>query len=199
MILTSNRRRLARLGVGLLAAAGVVVPVVTASPAMAMCAVDTVSYSTPYAGSRVLVPTSLAAGAYQKGGTQSVSYSDGDLYSKTSGSSDTAGGSAEVGWGWGKVSATYNHTWNRSTTSTTSHTKTYTTTSPALPKKYLTRWTLYHKAWKFKVRQVVTYTNNCATKVHWRTVAMPTSSWSQTHLAWHIQYAAHPRRWYPFA
>src|SRR6201995_690094 len=94
LMITSTRRRLARLGVGLLGVSGVVLPVVTASPAMAMCAVDTVSYSTPYSGSRVIIPTSLAAGPYQKGGTQSVSYSDGDLYSKTSGSSDTAGGSA---------------------------------------------------------------------------------------------------------
>jgi hypothetical protein len=177
-----------------------VVPIaVTASPAMAMCAVDTVSYSTPYAGSRVIIPTSLAAGPYQKGGTQSVSYSDGDLYSKTTGSSDSAGGSGEVGWGWGKVSATYNHTWNRSTTYSTSHTKTYTTTSPQLPKKYLTRWTLFHKAWKFKVKQIVTYTNNCPTQIHWRTVALPTNSWSQTNLAWHIQYAAHPHRWYAWS
>jgi len=198
-MMTSTRRRLARLGVGVLAAGTVVVPVVTASPAMAMCHVDTVSYSTPYAGTRVIIPTSLAAGPYQKGGTQSVSYSDGDLYSKTTGSSDSVGGSGEVSWGWGKVSATYNHTWNRSTTYTTSHTKTYTTTSPQLPKDSLTRWTLFHKAWKFKVKQIVTYTNNCATQVHWRTAAMPTNSWSPTNLAWHIQYAAHPHRWYAWS
>jgi hypothetical protein len=196
---TFLRHQLARLGVVALVAVGLAVPAgLLASPAMAMCRVDGVVYKTPYAGSRVWIPTSLAAGPYQRGGTQSVSYTDGSLYSKTHGSSDTVGGGGKVGWGWGEVSATYNHTWSRSTTYTTSHSRTYTTTSPTLSKKYSSRWTLYHLAWKFRVKQVVSYTNGCPNTHTWRTVAVPTRGWKMSKLDWQVQRAAHPHRWHPF-
>jgi hypothetical protein len=159
-----------------------------------ICAVDTVSYSTPQKGHVVYIPTNLAAGTYQVGGTQSVSYADGDLKATTKGSSDTVGGGGGIDFKLFSASATYNHTWNRSTTVTTSHTRTYTTTSPQLPAHARTRWTLYHKGYQFPVKTIVTYTNDCPTQTFTRTVHVPTKSWAQTQWSWEVQYAAHPHQ-----
>ena len=169
---------------------------VTAAPALVlsgsgaqarMCAVDTVTYKTPKPGRTVWIPTSLAAGPWQRGGTQSVSYSDGALKAVSKGSSDTAGGGGGVNFGVWNASAKYDHTWNRSTTTTTSKTKTYTTQSPKLPTDERSRWTLYHKGYKFPVKQIITYTNNCKTQIYWRTIHVPTTSWSQANLSWEVQ------------
>jgi hypothetical protein len=152
-----------------------------------MCSVDTVTYLTPRKGVTVWIPTALAAGPWQKGGTQSVTYADGELKATSKGSSDSVGGDAGVSFAVVKASAKYDHTWNRSTTTTTSKTKSYTTHSVQLPKDERSRWTLYHKGYKFPVKQVINYTNGCDTRIIKRTVHVPTPSWTQTNLSWEVQ------------
>ena len=174
----------AALGAAPLAAVTMLAP--TAAQAR-MCAVDSVTYKTPKPGRTVWIPTALAAGPWQKGGQQSVSYSDGSLEATSKGSSDTAGGSTGVNFGVWDASAKYDHTWNRSTTTTTSKSKTSSASSPTLPKDERSRWTLYHKGFKFPVKQIVTYTNGCDTRVFWRTIHVPTTSWTQSNLSWEVQ------------
>lgn len=158
------------------------------------CMVVDTKYKTSK-GEAVWKPTGLAAGRYQKGGSQSIAYSDGTQYAKTKGSSDSVGGDAGVNFGIGSASANYNHTWNRSTTTTTSASKTYSSSSPALPKNAFTRWALYHKAYRFKTTvTVITNSSVCGIKKHSWMVVVPTKSWSDSNIHWDVQYQAHPGR-----
>lgn len=148
-------------------------------------------------GEAVWKPTGLAAGHYQRGGTQSLDYGDGKQRAKSKGSSDSVGGDAGVNFGLGSASLNYNRTWDRSTTTSTSKSKNYTTNSRQLPADAFTRWTLYHKAYRFKVTVTVTYNSSvCPTKKHRWMVVVPTKSWSEANLHWDVQYQSHPGRLY---
>ncbi|MBS43535.1 MAG: hypothetical protein CMH83_10325 [Nocardioides sp.] len=100
-------------------------------------------------GQTVWVPTSKSAGPFQFGGTQSRTQSDGKMTAKTTGSSDTIGGSGGVNLGVWQASAKYDRQWNRSTTGTTSYSSAFTTTSPTMPNKVHWRWKLYKKGYLF--------------------------------------------------
>lgn len=156
------------------------------------CDVDTTKYTTTK-GTAVWKPTNLSAGHYQRGGTQSISYSDGEQLAKTKGSSDSAGGSGGVNFGIGSASASYNHTWERSTTVSTSTERAFSSSSPQLPRDKFTRWTLYKKAYKFKTTVHVTFIGGrCDPRTHHWWVVLPTKSWSEANLHWDIQDQARP-------
>lgn len=158
------------------------------------CDVDTTKYTTTK-GTAVWKPTNLSAGHYQRGGTQSMTYADGEQLAKTKGSSDSVGGDGGVNIGLVQASASYNHTWERSTTTSTSTERSYTTNSRQLPRNKFTRWTLYKKAYLFKTTVRVTFIGDrCAPRSHsWR-VVLPTKSWSDANLHWDVQDQAHPKK-----
>jgi hypothetical protein len=145
-------------------------------------------------GTRLWVPSSRSAGPFQFGGSQSISYSDGELTAKTKGSADTVGGTGGVNIGIAQASATYNHQWNRSTTRTTSFSKTFTTSSPNMARDVNWRWRLYTIGYRFVVSKW------CHIPAPWidagtwyikRKVIVPTSS----HLfTFHVE-TYHHRNW----
>lgn len=158
------------------AAAVVAVGLTAAAPASAICRVETVSYSTPERGRVVWIPTSLAAVWGSGGDTQTRSIDQGTSTSSTHGSSDTVGGGAEVGFKLVKVSAKYDHTWDRSTTTGLSYSSSwsYEVHLPAAARRARAR--LYHKGFMFHFKQFVTYTNGCPTKVFKHVAILPTRS-----------------------
>lgn len=102
-------------------------------------------------GTKVWMPSSRSAGPFQFGGSQSISYADGQMTAKTTGSADTVGGTGGVNVGVFQASATYNRQWNRSTTRTTSFSKTFTTNSPTMPRDVNWRWRLYTTGFRFVI------------------------------------------------
>lgn len=101
-------------------------------------------------GQTVWVPSSLVAGPFQWGGSQSITVSDGRQTATTKGSADTVGGSTSVKFGVAEASARYDHQWNRSTTDTTTYSHTFTTQSPRKPESVHWRWRLYQRGHLFK-------------------------------------------------
>lgn len=104
-------------------------------------------------GERVWIPSSRSAGPFQFGGSQSISYADGTLTAKTTGSADTLGGTGGVNVGIYQASGTYNHQWNRSTTKSTSFSRTFTTNSPTMSRDVNWRWRLYTAGYRFVIKK----------------------------------------------
>jgi hypothetical protein len=183
-----TKLRLAAAGLTVaMTTAAVVVPLtaVSADAQARTCAVDTVVYKTPKKGRVVWIPTNQY-GAWQVGGTQGRSYSQGEATARSKGSSDTVGGSAGGDIKLVSVSAKYDHTWNRSTTRTVSWTKGYSFTLN-LPDGKRSRTRLYHKGFKFPVKQIITYTNNCETKIFWHSAVLPTKRNTAAHYLWAVE------------
>jgi hypothetical protein len=171
------------------AAAAVTTPALTAAgPAKAearMCAVDTVVYKTPEKGRLVWIPTNVYD-MWQDGGTQTRSFSDGQSTATSKGSSHTIGGSGGVDVKLVKVSAKYDYTWSRNTTNTVSWTKGYSY-SFNLPAGETSRTRLYRKGFRFPVKQIVTYTNNCDTKIFWHRAIVPTAATKLANYKWAVE------------
>ena len=150
-----------------------------------MCDVDSVTYKTPEDGRTVWIPTNIAE-PWQRGGTQSRTYSEGQAESTSKGSSHTVGGSGGFDVKLVSVSAKYDYTWNRSTQRTITWTQAHSFTLN-LPKGETSRSRLYHKGRKFPVKQIVNYTNNCETKIFWHSAVVPTSKNTSAHYMWAVE------------
>lgn len=182
--------RLRAAAVAATAAATVVTaPALTASSGAAagarMCAVDSVVYKTPEKGRLVWIPTNVYD-MWQDGGTQTRSFSDGESKATSKGSSHTVGGSGGVDVKLVKVSAKYDYTWSRNTTNTVSWTRGYSY-SFDLPSGETSRVRLYRKGFRFPVKQIVTYTNNCDTKVFWHRAVVPTAATKLANYKWAVE------------
>jgi hypothetical protein len=183
----------AAAGIGLSLAAGVlaIAPLAaTSAPAQAkICKVDHVFYKAPAKGSGVWIPTSLFATWQKGGGEQSRTSEQGADSSKTTGSSDSVGGEAGASFGFGSASASYNHTWDRSTTYSTSYSSSWSYTLN-LPKAK-SRSRLYKKGFEFPIVQHTVYTNGCDTRVtKWSVVAPVEKNGSGTYL-WAVETYKH--------
>ena len=145
-------------------------------------------------GDKVWIPSSRSAGPFQFGGSQSISYSDGTLTAKTTGSANTVGGTGGVNVGIYQASATYNHQWNKSTTRSTSFSQTFTTTSPTMSRRVNWRWRLYTTGYRFVI------TKTCHIPAPWidagtwyvkREIIVPVNSNTHT---FHVE-TYHHRNW----
>jgi hypothetical protein len=139
------------------------------------CVLDHTYVKKTYQGSKVWIPTSLfpVGKDFQDPGTLTVSRSDGQMYAKMKGSSDTAGGGGGVNIGVAQVSAKYDHTWNRSTTTTDSWTTSYSRTLSSVE---VFRLRVYRSGFKFKYVAVAVYTpghDNCPDRVYTKTAVLP--------------------------
>lgn len=113
-------------------------------------------------GQAVWIPSSRSAGPFQWGGSQSLSYADGELNATTKGHTNTLGGSAAANFGIYKAEVKYDHQWQRSTTVTNSFTSTFTTNSGSVSRNVHWRWRMYHKGWMFVATRVVQNPAPCA-------------------------------------
>lgn len=168
-----------------LAASMAVVPGLGLAPAHALCDVESVVYKTPEQGRLVWIPTNVFD-MWQEGGTQTRSFSEGESTATSKGSSHTVGGSGGVDVKIVKVSAKYDYTWSRNTTNTVSWTKGYSY-SFDLPEGKTSRTRLYRKGFRFPVKQIVTYTNNCETKIFWHKAIVPTAATKLANYKWAVE------------
>lgn len=163
-----------------------IVPGVTVGAANAkMCDVESIVYKTPEQGRLVWIPTNVFD-MWQEGGTQTRTFSEGESTATSKGSSHTVGGSGGVDVKIVKVSAKYDYTWSRNTTNTVSWTKGYSY-SFDLPAGKTARTRLYRKGYQFPVKQIVTYTNNCETKIFWHRTVVPTAATKLANYKWAVE------------
>ena len=149
-----------------------------APSAFAACAVEGTSYSTPYRGRQVWIPTSTYSD-WKKGGSITRTVSDGESTSKTTGSSHSVGADGKVGGKIGPIGAEltvkYNYTWSKSTTTGTSVTRSWSY-SFKVPTDSLYRARAYKKGWIYKYKRTIYYTNGCDPQVRWFFGAAPVKS-----------------------
>ena len=145
------------------------------APAWASCAVDHISYSTPYTGRQVWIPTSTFSD-WKKGGRITRRESDGRSTSSTVGSvhditvEGKAGG--KIGPVGVEVTTKYNYTHSKSTTTRSSITRGWDY-SFAVPSDALYRARAYKKGWIFKYKRTTYYTNACPSQSKWYFAAAP--------------------------
>ncbi|GAA1931882.1 hypothetical protein [Nocardioides marmoribigeumensis] len=151
--------------------------------AWAACAEEGHSYSTPYRGRQVWVPTSTFSD-WKKGGTITRTVSDGETTSKTTGSTHSIGVDGKVGGKIGPIGAEvtvkYNYTHSASTTTGTSVTRSWSY-SFKVPTDALYRARAYKKGWVYKYKRTIFYTNGCDPQVKWFYGAAPVKSNSGTY------------------
>lgn len=159
------------MGTSSLAALGVA----TAPAAHAACAVDHISYSTPYKGRRVWIPTSTFSD-WKKGGRITRRETDGRSTAKTTGSvhdvtvQGKAGG--KIGPVGVEVTTTYNYKHSQETTTRTSITRGWDY-SFKVPTDALYRARAYKRGWIFKYKRTIFYTNACKSQTKWFFAAAP--------------------------
>jgi hypothetical protein len=149
--------------------------VATAPASWAICAQDGVSYSTPYRGRQVWIPTSTFSD-WKKGGSITRTVSDGESTSRTKGSSHSVGADGKVGGKIGPIGAEvtlkYNYTWSKSTTTGSTITRSWSYNFP-VPNDGLYRARAYKKGWIYKYKRTIYYTNGCDPQVRWFYGAAP--------------------------
>ena len=186
---THGRRLLAA---GALAAT-TLAPVLVATPAGAtstggttaarMCVHDHAFIKSTEKGAAVWIPTSKHFSSpsnpsgWQQGGSQGYSESDGAQTAKTKGSADTAEGGGSISIGIADVSGKYNHQWNRSTTTGSSQTKTWTQ-SVNLPGDKVSRMRIYQAGFRFRFTYVVVNDGGptCKNQTYTHTAVLPTKN-----------------------
>ena len=185
-MLFSHKRLMSAATSLLLGASLAIVPGLAGGAANAkICDVESVVYKTPEQGRLVWIPTNVFD-MWQEGGTQTRSFSEGESTATSKGSSHTVGGSGGVDVKIVKVSAKYDYTWSRNTTNTVSWTKGYSY-SFDLPEGKTARTRLYRKGFRFPVKQIVTYTNNCETKIFWHKAIVPTAATKLANYKWAVE------------
>ena len=170
-----SRRARAALALALSTGTLTAVGIAGAPSSWAACAEEGHSYSTPYRGRQVWVPTSTFSD-WKKGGTITRTVSDGESTSKTTGSTHSIGVDGKVGGKIGPIGAEvtvkYNYTHSSSTTTGTSITRSWAY-SFNVPSDTLYRARAYKKGWIYKYKRTIYYTNGCKPQVKWFFGAAP--------------------------
>lgn len=140
--------------------------------AHAICDVDTTFVKKTTKGTKVWIPSNgfPAGKGWQQGGTISINTSSSTSKAKSKGSADTVGGGGGLNIGIGSVSAKYDHTWNRSTTKTSTYGTSETRT---LGQKGRWRPRLYAPGYRFTATTVTTYFGGCPSTVTKAKVLLP--------------------------
>jgi hypothetical protein len=125
---------------------------VVSSASAAGCHRDGVSYKILGSGYKVWIGTNVysiwTAGPATIGRTVSKA--------ATAGSSHSSSDTVEGGISYGVVSAKYNHTWSRSTTTSSTRTSAWTY-NITIPKGMTARARVFRTGWNFPARKTVTY------------------------------------------
>ncbi|WP_068117816.1 hypothetical protein [Nocardioides massiliensis] len=109
-------------------------------------------------GRGVWIPSSLAGPWTAGEGSVSISWTEGKDYSQARGSSRAVGGEGKLKLPLGEASATYNHQWNKNTTTTTRRTTTVNRTW-TIPKKGKHRIRWYQRGREFRATRYIFYVN----------------------------------------
>lgn len=178
-----SRRLRTTLALALSTSSLTAVGIAGAPAALAACAVDHISVSTPYRGRQVWIPTSTYSD-WKKGGTITRTESDGETTAKTTGSSHSVGADGKIGGKIGPIGAEvtikYNYTHSASTTTGTTVTRSWAYTFD-VPSDTLYRARAYKKGWMFKYKRTISYTNACPSKTTWYFGATPVKANSGTY------------------
>lgn len=153
---------------------------ISAAPsAYAVCAPDGASYSTPYNGRKVWIPTSTFSDWKGKGKITRHE-TDGESTSNTVGSVHNVSVEGKAGSKIGpvgvEVTAKYNYTHSKSTTTKSRVTRGWSYSFPVPNNDHIYRARAYKLGWFFKWKKTQYYTNGCAPKVTWRFTAAPVKS-----------------------
>jgi hypothetical protein len=172
-------KKTARILISMLMTAGALVGIVSVAPsAYAMCDYDQVYISTPYAGRKVWIPTSTFS-AWKRGGSISRTESQSALTSTTKGAVHNVTVEGKVGTKIGpvgvQVTSTYNGTWSRSTTTSSSFTSRWAYHF-SVPTDTLYRARAYKLGYIYKYKRTTTYLGGCAPQVSWLYAATPVRS-----------------------
>lgn len=170
-------RRLASIGATSALLAGGLVAALPSTASAAICSYETTTYSTPYQGRKVWIPTNEFSD-WKKGGSITRTESEGETTARTTGSSHSIGADGKVGGKIGpvgvEVTVKYNYTHSKSTTRTTSKTDAWSY-SFKVPRDALYRARAYKLGWVFKFKRTDHYTGGttCGPRVTWRFAAAP--------------------------
>ena len=160
---------------GGLALAGLLLLTPPAATAGSGCHVDGVRYKILGEGRRIWIGTNI----YSKWKPGPATISRTRSLTATAGSSHGSSDSVDVGVNYLVVSAKYNHTWNRSTTASSSHTRSWTY-GTTIPKGMTARVRIFKVGRSFPARKIVTYRKGSSCPVvsrSWRVqVRLPVKS-----------------------
>jgi hypothetical protein len=152
------------------------VGVATAPSSFAACAVDGTSYSTPYLGRKVWIPTSDFS-AWKGEGRIIRHESDADSVSNTVGSVHNVSVEGKAGSKIGpvgvEVTAKYNYTHSKSTTTKTRVERGWSYEFKVPDNDSIYRARNYKLGWMFKYKRTIYYTNGCDPQVRWFFGAAP--------------------------
>lgn len=173
---STPRRLRTALALALGASTLTAVGVAGAPSAYALCAVDGVAYSTPYKGRKVWIPTSDAS-AWKGEGKIVRQESDAASVSKTTGSVHNVSVEGKAGSRIGpvgvQVTAKYNYTQSRSTTTRSRVERGWSYEFKVPNNNSIYRARNYKLGWIFKYKKTTYYTNNCDPQVKWFFAAAP--------------------------
>lgn len=168
-------KRMATVLAGALVASPLVL-IGASAPAWAICDVDRTIVKTPAKGKKVWIPTNVKSYWARGPVTISRTESAGSQVAKAKGSSHSVGGSVKVGGSIGPIGAdvtgTYNRTWNKSTTTTSSTSEAWAYAKP-VPRGVEARVRIYKRGMLFKYKVITTYLGGCENRVTTRRALVP--------------------------